>query len=1107
MDINDLIQLLENDIVRHVVGNKSLYDNLTTKEDNTLYFITDEGSIYKGDKRFGGQKGTLVLKGMLGKEQDGGTLTSLPTSNYEKGWTYIVVSDVVSENITLNKGDIIIAKKDYDPKSGASLNLGDWVIIKASDENAITSENTLTQNNLILGDGDKKVKTFENGSNNQVLSIENNALKWKTPNTLTKKLDSSAGALTWVHAMTCNSGNSCRLSIHAQYNENGSWINQSIVLDLRFEDNKFYYTIYNDNIGGVTKIRWWVKDSSNIIDLYCNEKLMIIDAVLESLHTAGLSLNLNPLSAEEINNLRNTGYRDTEYTLKNGIDSNLDFLGNAATATESATADKVKNKLTIGNVEYDGSSAVNISASDLGITGAMRYVGITSTVLEDGSTQQTIVINNENYTANAGDVVHTSKEKEFLWNGTEWEELGSEGSFKKKQTAVLDPSSSGDSTDYSFISSISQDAEGVITPTKKKIPTAGTNKLGMVKTTDSRTSVPQGYEAVPIVGGVPYVNTAYLPTRGGTMAGDINMNGNKMTNVSIEPVDSLPTENLYEGRQVTYQGRIYTYHNNEWLSVADDLGGRPETHPEEFLYQPTAADLSIKDGFAKIKSIKGNTIVWNQLADVAAWLADKNFVIGFSNTNFVDGILTLSTTTATTYKRIGAYCNTYIKGHKILFSCQAKCNIANYTVTDYGLGFRAGLNSAEGQYMSLKGMGSAWKKFSSIISMHSTADYRALGLVLNVSEAQLAEAGGTLTFEFKNIKVFDLTQMFGEGNEPATVEEFEAMFPASNYEYNAGELLSHDSTGIKTVGFNQWDEEWEKGSIDSNGELNNDGFWRCKNPIKVIPNTTYCFKSTKALFIYWYDGDYKLIGTGVNSTTNNRLHTSPANARYLRFYEYEGTSYNNDICINLSHTGVRNGEYQPYEEYVNKWSGSKKISELTSNGEVVFPNGLMGGAGDAYDEITKDAQGRSIAIKRVTIAEDRLSLQSLATPVTYVLDDDISFEYKVWDFGTEEAIVDGLTSAFKADIEYGFNAVDMIRNNYFEIGNIKKSYLPVNGTAFDSQRLQGYGVTDEIPNEPEEGKGELVKIPTHVAVRDAIIGIAAEILNLLTWGNLDNNES
>lgn len=48
--------------------------------------------------------------------------------------------------------------------------------------------------------------------------------------------------------------------------------------------------------------------------------------------------------------------------------------------------------------------------------------------------------------------------------------------------------------------------------------------------------------------------------------------------------------------------------------------------------------------------------------------------------------------------------------------------------------------------------------------------------------------------------MFDLTLMFGAGNEPATVEEFEAMFPADYYEYNAGELLSAGVSEVISTG-------------------------------------------------------------------------------------------------------------------------------------------------------------------------------------------------------------------------------------------------------------------------------------------------------------------
>ena len=50
------------------------------------------------------------------------------------------------------------------------------------------------------------------------------------------------------------------------------------------------------------------------------------------------------------------------------------------------------------------------------------------------------------------------------------------------------------------------------------------------------------------------------------------------------------------------------------------------------------------------------------------------------------------------------------------------------------------------------------------------------------------------------LQLFDLTQMFGAGNEPATPSEFRAMFPDDYYPYNAGELKSIMPTSIEASG-------------------------------------------------------------------------------------------------------------------------------------------------------------------------------------------------------------------------------------------------------------------------------------------------------------------
>lgn len=58
------------------------------------------------------------------------------------------------------------------------------------------------------------------------------------------------------------------------------------------------------------------------------------------------------------------------------------------------------------------------------------------------------------------------------------------------------------------------------------------------------------------------------------------------------------------------------------------------------------------------------------------------------------------------------------------------------------------------------------------------------------------------TSPFSNYEIFDLTQMFGIGNEPTSVEEFEAMFPNNYYQYNAGEIITADTESVVEQGKN-----------------------------------------------------------------------------------------------------------------------------------------------------------------------------------------------------------------------------------------------------------------------------------------------------------------
>ena len=67
---------------------------------------------------------------------------------------------------------------------------------------------------------------------------------------------------------------------------------------------------------------------------------------------------------------------------------------------------------------------------------AMKWVGVTSTPLEDGSTRPDITIGGESHTAEIGDVTQFDGE-EFAWNGSAWQSLGKNnfGSLAFKDSA------------------------------------------------------------------------------------------------------------------------------------------------------------------------------------------------------------------------------------------------------------------------------------------------------------------------------------------------------------------------------------------------------------------------------------------------------------------------------------------------------------------------------------------------------------------------------------------------------------------------------------------------------------------------------------------------
>ena len=368
-----------------------------------------------------------------------------------------------------------------------------------------------------------------------------------------------------------------------------------------------------------------------------------------------------------------------------------------------------------------------------------------------------------------------------------------------------------------------------------------------------------------------------------------------------------------------------------------------------YIFRTSGGSVDIGD--RETDELVGGSLVWNQLMpNPSDWLVQAG-----SPTLVTDdtgGTLTVTGTDITAYDpaiRGTGSVNVSVVGHKYLidFEFCAPDNASNEDPVVYLSSTAFSTDSAIGASKT------GWNKYSRIKS--------ATNIGVIISYLGLSNARTVLTqgdrLQFRNVKCIDLTQMFGStiadyiySLETATagagVAWFKKLFPKDYYAYNAGEILSVSGVSAhQMTGFNQWDEEWEVGSIDPNtgGNKVANNTIRSKNYIRVIPNTTYYIHANNML-VFFYDADKNLITYRYKTNTTD---TTPVNCYYIRFnmdVPY-GTTYNHDICINLHWDGERDGEYEPYELHSYPLDDSltlRGIQKLDANNNLYYD-------GDTYE--------------------------------------------------------------------------------------------------------------------------------------------------------------
>lgn len=444
----------------------------------------------------------------------------------------------------------------------------------------------------------------------------------------------------------------------------------------------------------------------------------------------------------------------------------------------------------------------------------------------------------------------------------------------------------------------------------------------------------------------------------------------------------------------------------KYADVAESLDGRIETTEAEFTFRPTSDDISITDGSAKIKTIKGNTVFFNQL------LQNGNFENGTTGWTASNTIISIENNKLKVVNN-GDKSNGILrkislpKGHKVLITTAFKRNVST--------------NNTLAIYLRKKGTTTNDTYTKPIASSSRQVVTAILTTTLEISLVMIfytASGQGNETL-VDYVALYDLTMMFGEGNEP-TEEEFFKLFPNHYYPYNTGELMSLNTQSIKTVGFNQLNlmrtemvstnstpttpKDFNENQIWLNFAHNGDSSTRVYNikeltankivavsssnatsgyglgfPIKVFPNTSYYVNaelSNARIYIGFFD--YRGVNISYLNTQQNKTFTTPADCVWCVVI-LTATANNIEMTVenpvlNLSHTGYRNGEYELYKQ-----------EERQLPIKTYFPNGMN--ANDyAFDELTQPH-----AIQRVKVVNVEDMDWRMAEEGMFAVDDSMPF--------------------------------------------------------------------------------------------------------------------
>lgn len=231
----------------------------------------------------------------------------------------------------------------------------------------------------------------------------------------------------------------------------------------------------------------------------------------------------------------------------------------------------------------------------------------------------------------------------------------------------------------------------------------------------------------------------------------------------------------------------------------------------------------IRDNTEYIEEIKGNSVPWNQQVpdiNVNNWTKGGNNVTSLT---FNDDVITFETLDSGTNRDVRPInFISFITGHKYYSSFNAKADAATSTALIYFAD--GGVTRPLADIVNTIGLN--WQKYSYIDTCVNTVPCAPRFTNIDSRAA---------TINFKDYVLIDLTLMFGSGNEPTTVSQFESWLEnnvglKAYYPYNEGALINNIMTGVKTT-FEGGSNTYPFDVTKIYGQLNGAGEY-----VRVFPN-------------------------------------------------------------------------------------------------------------------------------------------------------------------------------------------------------------------------------------------------------------------------------